>query len=343
MALLDLLGPALDACGSSGSCATSALTSRALRTACDEASPTVLQARLSELREAGLVELSPGDGYRLTAAGQGADGELPAAASLCRAMEQAEAADLGRRHRQAGAVGLHDPDPAAGRRVGTGDAPDRVVDPHRAGAVDDRLFQREHPADQRLGAPVEKRVALAAAAWRCARSRRHSGTAATANTANISSCVCQDGLIANDSRPTSSAASPSQNMNTPGASSSSAIRMKPKISQFQVPSVVEHLGHDTSVTSRINRASPVPDRTRLSSPLAASPAAGSARCSAPRTRRAAACAEAALSPKVALAISPMPASEPSMRGRLDRQHDDLLVRRIRRAAPNALMYLSAMK
>src|SRR6478736_6675281 len=35
------------------------LTSRALRTACDEASPTVLQARLSELRQAGLVELLP--------------------------------------------------------------------------------------------------------------------------------------------------------------------------------------------------------------------------------------------------------------------------------------------
>ena len=43
-----------------------ALTSRALRTACDEASPTVLQARLTELREAGLVELHQGQGYRLT-------------------------------------------------------------------------------------------------------------------------------------------------------------------------------------------------------------------------------------------------------------------------------------
>ena len=45
------------------------LTSRALRAACDEASPTVLQARLSELRRAGLVELLPGDGYRLTEIG----------------------------------------------------------------------------------------------------------------------------------------------------------------------------------------------------------------------------------------------------------------------------------
>jgi DNA-binding HxlR family transcriptional regulator len=47
-----------------------ALTSRALRTACDEASPTITQARLSELREAGLVELVQGDGYRLTALGK---------------------------------------------------------------------------------------------------------------------------------------------------------------------------------------------------------------------------------------------------------------------------------
>jgi DNA-binding HxlR family transcriptional regulator len=45
------------------------LTSRALRTACDDASPTVMQARLSELRGAGLVELLTGDGYRLTPLG----------------------------------------------------------------------------------------------------------------------------------------------------------------------------------------------------------------------------------------------------------------------------------
>ena len=47
-----------------------ALTSRALRAACDEVSPTVLQARLSELREAGLVELVTGDGYCLTPIGR---------------------------------------------------------------------------------------------------------------------------------------------------------------------------------------------------------------------------------------------------------------------------------
>jgi DNA-binding HxlR family transcriptional regulator len=48
----------------------SPLTSRALRTACDDASPTVMQARLTELREAGLVELLAGDGYRLTPLGR---------------------------------------------------------------------------------------------------------------------------------------------------------------------------------------------------------------------------------------------------------------------------------
>jgi DNA-binding HxlR family transcriptional regulator len=47
----------------------STLTSRALREACDDASPTVLQARLAELRQAGFVELAP-DGYRLTETGK---------------------------------------------------------------------------------------------------------------------------------------------------------------------------------------------------------------------------------------------------------------------------------
>src|SRR4029078_13654244 len=46
------------------------LPSRALRIAGDDASPTVMQARLTELREAGLVELLAGDGYRLTPVGR---------------------------------------------------------------------------------------------------------------------------------------------------------------------------------------------------------------------------------------------------------------------------------
>ena len=45
------------------------LTSRALREACDDASPTVLQARLSDLRDAGLIALLP-DGYGLTDTGR---------------------------------------------------------------------------------------------------------------------------------------------------------------------------------------------------------------------------------------------------------------------------------
>jgi DNA-binding HxlR family transcriptional regulator len=45
------------------------LTARALRAACDEASPTVLQARLGELRDAGLVEHAARQGYGLTVLG----------------------------------------------------------------------------------------------------------------------------------------------------------------------------------------------------------------------------------------------------------------------------------
>jgi DNA-binding HxlR family transcriptional regulator len=45
------------------------LTARALRAACDDASPTVLQARLAELREAGLVAHAAGRGYGLTPRG----------------------------------------------------------------------------------------------------------------------------------------------------------------------------------------------------------------------------------------------------------------------------------
>src|SRR5260370_35937053 len=47
----------------------STLTSRALREACADAPPTVLQARLAELRQAGFVELAPG-GYGLTESGR---------------------------------------------------------------------------------------------------------------------------------------------------------------------------------------------------------------------------------------------------------------------------------
>lgn len=47
-----------------------ALTSRALRAACDEVSPSVLQARLAELRDAGLVDHETRRGYALTPLGR---------------------------------------------------------------------------------------------------------------------------------------------------------------------------------------------------------------------------------------------------------------------------------
>jgi DNA-binding HxlR family transcriptional regulator len=45
------------------------LTSRALRSRCDDVSPTVLQTRVTELRQAGLVDLAPRSGYRLSTLG----------------------------------------------------------------------------------------------------------------------------------------------------------------------------------------------------------------------------------------------------------------------------------
>jgi DNA-binding HxlR family transcriptional regulator len=46
------------------------MTSRSLRTACDEASPTVLNERLKELREAGFISHVPDAGYGLTPMGK---------------------------------------------------------------------------------------------------------------------------------------------------------------------------------------------------------------------------------------------------------------------------------
>ena len=47
-----------------------ALNFRALRAACGGISPSVMQARLHQLRDLGLIEQIPGLGYRHTAAGQ---------------------------------------------------------------------------------------------------------------------------------------------------------------------------------------------------------------------------------------------------------------------------------
>lgn len=46
------------------------LSFRALRAACGGISPSVMQTRLHELRDLGLIELIPGLGYRLTAGGE---------------------------------------------------------------------------------------------------------------------------------------------------------------------------------------------------------------------------------------------------------------------------------
>ena len=46
------------------------LTFRALQGRCEGVSSSVLNLRLSELRDVGIVECSRGDGYRLTAHGQ---------------------------------------------------------------------------------------------------------------------------------------------------------------------------------------------------------------------------------------------------------------------------------
>jgi DNA-binding HxlR family transcriptional regulator len=69
MALLDLLGRrwALRVLYELGE---EPLSFRALRTRCDEISPSVLNGRLAELREAGFVELREGGGYVLTRLGR---------------------------------------------------------------------------------------------------------------------------------------------------------------------------------------------------------------------------------------------------------------------------------
>jgi DNA-binding HxlR family transcriptional regulator len=47
-----------------------ALNFRALRAACGGISPSVMQARLHQLRDLGLIEKIPGLGYRLTVGGE---------------------------------------------------------------------------------------------------------------------------------------------------------------------------------------------------------------------------------------------------------------------------------
>ena len=47
-----------------------ALSFRALRERCEDMSPSVLNLRLQELREAGIVDLQSGEGFMLTSEGE---------------------------------------------------------------------------------------------------------------------------------------------------------------------------------------------------------------------------------------------------------------------------------
>ncbi len=69
MALLDLLGRAW-AQRILWELRDERLTFRALQAACEDPSPTVVNQRLKELREAGLVDHLPRQGYGLTKLGQ---------------------------------------------------------------------------------------------------------------------------------------------------------------------------------------------------------------------------------------------------------------------------------
>jgi DNA-binding HxlR family transcriptional regulator len=69
MALLDLLGRRWSLRALWELRDGQSLTFRELQSRCDGMSPSVLNARLRELREAGVVETAPGGGYRLTEGG----------------------------------------------------------------------------------------------------------------------------------------------------------------------------------------------------------------------------------------------------------------------------------
>jgi DNA-binding HxlR family transcriptional regulator len=75
MALLDLLGRRW-AMRMIWELSRQGLTFRELQAACGEISPTVLNTRLGELREAGIVALIDGSGFALTPEGERLLGEL---------------------------------------------------------------------------------------------------------------------------------------------------------------------------------------------------------------------------------------------------------------------------
>src|SRR5216683_1534998 len=201
--------------------------------------------------------------------------------------------DSNRRHCQPGAIGLHDSDAAAGGGVGAGDAPDRIVDSYGAPAVDDRLFQREHPADQRFGALVEKPIALAdgGIVTRNPPPQQHRSRGKNREHQHLQLPGRMD---RERYQPDQQRGEPEPEQEDPGREQ--LQRHQDEAEDQPVPGAQrgKHLGHDMT-----------PQGCGVVGGGGFGPALGT------DGRRAAACADSALSPKAALAISPIPASEPS--------------------------------
>src|SRR6266446_6500301 len=126
--------------------------------------------------------------------------------------------------------------------------------------------------------------------------RRHNGIAATENTAKAMNCACQVQSTNIEMAPTSIAARPSHSMNTPGDNTSRTSNNPPAMNQSQNPSEVNSVSMEA------------PQLIGLVSGL------GGLASGAGRLGRGGALAAVprGLPPNVALAISAMPASEPSI-------------------------------
>src|SRR5262245_34665223 len=118
---------------------------------------------------------------------------------------------------------------------------------------------------------------------------------AIARIANAMSCACHIQLVASEISPTRIAAKPSQSMNTPGNISSSSRNTAASTNQFQEPSEANQFQMPLPMTISRQLDMPVPGTVGLRAggilPLPSAPVASV--------------------PNVDLAISAMPASEPS--------------------------------
>jgi len=209
-------------------------------------------------------------------------------------------------------------------------------------AVDDWLFQREHPVHQCVRRRWLRNGLLRLAAWCCARGAAHSGTAAGEDRKHQDR-ICQDGWIANASNPTIELRAEPERKR-PGCKQSSAISRMPE-DQPTRPASVETSRHGVNSHYRYRFGqpktavgpSPLWERGEVrrcshhrtnsvdaGGPPAAGRVGGEPTSGAPQQRP-----MPRFRRKVAMAISAMPASEPRTLHRRDRQHDDLLVRRIR--------------